>query len=115
MRKDWRARLKLVEVAVKAVAEAENAAAEYENGCHDEAEVEPVKIGLYRVEGMCSRTKMMKLKWNLSRLVYIGSKACVRERRRPNTANPEDLVRRRYVVGKDDQTSSNVKVQVSNE
>ena len=57
MRKDWRARLKLVEVAVKAVAEAENAAAEYENGCSDEAEVEPVKIGLYRVEGMCSRMK----------------------------------------------------------
>jgi hypothetical protein len=28
----------------------------------------------------------------LSRLVYIGSKACVSERGRPNTANPEDLV-----------------------
>jgi hypothetical protein len=45
---------------------------------------------------------------------YKGSMACVSERRRPNTANPEDLVRRRYVVGKADQTSSNVKAQVSN-
>jgi hypothetical protein len=50
----------------------------------------------------------------VSRLVYKGAKACVSERRRPNTANPEDLVRRRYVVGKEDQTSSNVRVQVSN-
>jgi hypothetical protein len=50
----------------------------------------------------------------VSRLVYKGSKACVSERRRPNTANPEDLVRRRYVVGKGDQTSSNIKGQVSN-
>jgi hypothetical protein len=50
----------------------------------------------------------------MSRLVYIGSKACVSERRGPNTANPEGLVRRRYVVGKEDQTSSDIKVQVSN-
>jgi hypothetical protein len=55
--------------------------------------------------------KMLKL---LSRLVYKGLKACVSEWRRPNTANPEDLVRRRYVVGKADQTSSNIKAQVSN-
>jgi hypothetical protein len=46
--------------------------------------------------------------WILSRLVYIGSKAHVRERRCPNTANPEGLVRRRYVVGKEDQTINNI-------
>jgi hypothetical protein len=50
----------------------------------------------------------------LSRLVYIGSKAYVSERRRSNTVNPEGLVRRRYVVGKEDQTSSDIKMQVSN-
>jgi hypothetical protein len=50
----------------------------------------------------------------LSRLVYKGSKACFSERRRPNTANPEDLVRRRHVVGKEDHTSINMRVQVSN-
>jgi hypothetical protein len=49
----------------------------------------------------------------VSRLVYIGSKVCVSERRRPNTANPEGLVRNRYVVGKEGRTSSNIKVQVS--
>jgi hypothetical protein len=59
------------------------------------------------------------IKWEqlcirLSRLVYIGSKAYVSERRRPNTADPEGLVRRRYVVGKEDQTSSNRKMYVSN-
>jgi hypothetical protein len=36
----------------------------------------------------------------LSILVYKGSMAYVSERRRPNTANPEGLVRKRYVVGK---------------
>jgi hypothetical protein len=50
----------------------------------------------------------------LSRLVYIGLKVYVREQRRPNTANPEGLVRRRYIVGKEDQTSSDIKMQVSN-
>jgi hypothetical protein len=50
----------------------------------------------------------------LSGLVYKGSKAYVSERRHPNTANPEGLVRRRYVVGKEDQTSGNINVQVSN-
>jgi hypothetical protein len=50
----------------------------------------------------------------LSRLVYKGLMANVSERRRPNTANPEGLVRRRYVVGKEDQTSSDIKMQVSN-
>jgi hypothetical protein len=39
---------------------------------------------------------------------------CVSEQRRPNTANPEDLVRRGYVVGEEDQTSSNMQGQVSN-
>jgi hypothetical protein len=39
---------------------------------------------------------------------------CVSEQRRPNTANPEDLVRKGYVVGKEGQTSSNTKVLVSN-
>jgi hypothetical protein len=50
----------------------------------------------------------------VSRLVYKGSMACVSRRRRPNTASPKDLVRRRYIVGEEDQTSSNIKVQVSN-
>jgi hypothetical protein len=50
----------------------------------------------------------------MSRLVYIGSKACVSEQRCPNTANPEGLVRIRYVVGKEGHTSSNIKVQVLN-
>jgi hypothetical protein len=50
----------------------------------------------------------------VSRLVYIGFKAYVRELRRLNTANPEGLVRRRYVVGKEGQTSSNIKVRVLN-
>jgi hypothetical protein len=54
-------------------------------------------------------SRLLSLRWELSRLVYIGSKACVSERRRPNTVNPEGLVQNGYVVGKEDHTSSNIK------
>jgi hypothetical protein len=36
------------------------------------------------------------------------------ERSRPNTANPEGLVRNRYIAGKEGQTSSDIRGQVSN-
>jgi hypothetical protein len=42
-------------------------------------------------------------KYLVSRLVYKGLMANVSERRRPNTANPEDLVRTKYVAGEECQ------------
>jgi hypothetical protein len=39
--------------------------------------------------------------------------AYVSERRRPNTVNPEGLVQKRYVVGEEYPTSSNIGVEVS--
>jgi hypothetical protein len=50
----------------------------------------------------------------VSRLGYKGLMAYVSERRRPNTANPEGLVRKKYIVGEEGQTSGSRSGQVSN-
>jgi hypothetical protein len=50
----------------------------------------------------------------VSGLVYKGSMAYVSERRHLNTANPEGLVRKKYVAGEDFQTSGDRSGKVSN-
>jgi hypothetical protein len=50
----------------------------------------------------------------LSRLIYKGLMANVSERSCPNTANPESLVRTKYVAGEECQARSTRGIEVSN-